>query len=129
MKAIHLPPKQRAAAGSDLEAAFRTLWKILAPQAPPPVAQYRFAALRQWRFDFAWPELLVAVEIDGLLRGRGGRHQRMEGFAKDLEKHNAALLLGWLPLRFARSDLDKRPAYVVDQVLAALKMRRSACPT
>lgn len=27
--------------------------------------EYRFAPKRLWRFDFAWPELALALEIEG----------------------------------------------------------------
>jgi len=62
--------------------------------------QTRFAPPRWWQFDFAWIRERVAVEIEGityfgLKQGYVGRHQSPEGFAKDCEKYNAALLLGW----------------------------------
>ena len=49
---------------------------------------------RRWRFDFAWIEQKVAVEIEGLTQ-QGGRHQRIGGFLDDAEKYEMALLLGW----------------------------------
>lgn len=68
---------------------------------PTPTAEYQFAPPRKWRFDWAWPELgvMLAVECEG---GAwvGGRHTRPQGFAKDIEKYNCAVLLGWRLLRF-----------------------------
>ena len=67
---------------------------------PRPVPEYRFALVhgRRWRFDYAWPELRVAVEIDG-----GGfvhgRHHRPAGFAEDCVKLNTAAIDGWIVLR------------------------------
>ena len=60
--------------------------------------EYRFAEPRRWRFDFAWPELALALEVEG---GSWvtGRHHRPASFAKDLEKYNTATLLGWRLLR------------------------------
>lgn len=66
---------------------------------PEPVAEHRFALPRRWRFDFAWPDHLVAVEIDGGL-WTYGRHNRPAGAIRDMEKLNAAARLGWRVLRF-----------------------------
>lgn len=61
---------------------------------PEPVREHRFLPDRKFRFDLAWPEEKLAVEIHG---GRWiyGRHQRPLGFQRDVEKHNLALLSGW----------------------------------
>lgn len=71
---------------------------------PPPVAEYRFDAVRRWRFDYAWPALKLAVERDG---GAfiGGRHTRGVGFIKDMEKGNAAVIQGWRVLHFTPQQL------------------------
>jgi len=47
-----------------------------------------------WRFDFAWPERRIALEIQGAV-WTGGKHARGAGMVKDYEKANAAALLGW----------------------------------
>lgn len=84
-------------------------------KAPPPVCEYRFAAehvglgpgikqrlaeqgLRDWRFDFAWPDRMFAVEVEGI-SPQGGRHQSVGGFRQDIEKYHAALDLGWIVYR------------------------------
>ena len=60
--------------------------------------EVRFHPVRRWRFDFAHPSTLVAIEIEG---GTwvGGRHTRPAGFHKDCEKYNTAALLGWTVFR------------------------------
>lgn len=63
-----------------------------------PVAEFRFAPPRRWRFDWCWPEHMIALEIEGGV-WTGGRHTRGSGFTKDVEKYNEAALLGWRVLR------------------------------
>lgn len=65
---------------------------------PAPEREYKFHATRRWRFDFAWPERKIAVEVEGGKWTRG-RHQRPDGFEKDAEKYNAAALAGWFVYR------------------------------
>ena len=68
------------------------------------VREYRFDPERRWRFDFAWEPKRFAVEVEG---GTwiGGRHNRGVGYAKDLEKYNAASKSGWAVLRFTTEDV------------------------
>lgn len=80
---------------------------------PPPVPQYHFHPTRRWRFDFAWPEHRVAVEIDGLVWRPGGksRHTTPAGFRADLEKRNEATLLGWRVLHFEQDAVASGEAF------------------
>lgn len=65
---------------------------------PAPVAEYRFHPVRRWRFDFAWPDHRVALEVEGGAFARG-RHTRGAGFRADIEKYNAAATERWFVLR------------------------------
>lgn len=65
---------------------------------PWPVEEFRFHPKRKWRFDLAWPDRKLAVEIEGGTWARG-RHTRGKGFRGDCEKYNEALFLGWRVLR------------------------------
>ena len=60
------------------------------------VREHQFTDERRWRFDYAWPSIKVAVEINGF----GFGHQAQQQIAADNEKANAAVLLGWRLLRF-----------------------------
>ena len=73
---------------------------------PEPCTEYAFFAVRKWRFDYAWPAHMIALEVEGgvFLKG-GGRHNRGAGFRKDLEKYNAATVLGWSVLRVLPQEL------------------------
>lgn len=64
-----------------------------------PVAEHHFDSVCRWRFDLAWPEHHLAVEVEGVTPGGGGRHQRIKGYEADCEKYNAAVLQGWRIVR------------------------------
>jgi very-short-patch-repair endonuclease len=87
------------------------LLQIRGVKLPIPHREYRFAAmhvglgtgikerlqrndLKDWKFDFAYPELKFAIECEGGLYS-DGRHTRGKGYEDDMEKYNAALMLGW----------------------------------
>lgn len=69
-----------------------------------PVPEHKFHPDRKWRFDFCWPEKLVALEVEGGI-WTGGRHTRGSGFTKDMEKYNAAASMGWRVLRTTPKEL------------------------
>lgn len=101
---------------SGPERSFLFYWCALAPTTcAEPVTEYRFARPRRWRFDFAWPDLRIAVEIEGGVYTRG-RHVRPGGYQGDIEKYNAAVLAGWRVLRYTAPMLDADPARVVREV-------------
>ena len=64
-----------------------------------PVKEYRFHPVRKWRFDYAFPDYKIAIEINGGV-WKAGRHNRGQGYINDLEKLNNAAALGWLVLQF-----------------------------
>lgn len=65
---------------------------------PAPVTEFRFHESRRWRFDYAWPDQKVALEVEGGV-WIAGRHTRGAGFVKDMEKYNEAACLGWRIIR------------------------------
>ena len=73
------------------------LLQIRAVGLSMPVEEHRFCK-RRWRFDLAWPDRKLAVEIEGGTWSHG-RHTRGKGFAMDCIKYNEATLLGWCVLR------------------------------
>ncbi len=84
----------RRAISSELEDALA--FQVRALKLPRPVREHRFATEigRQWRWDLAWPEQMLAVEI----QGGGfvqGRHGRGAGLEADAEKISNGTLLGW----------------------------------
>ena len=105
---------------SDLERALETQLRALG--LPEPEREYRFGAiaaggtgkglrarldqagLKDWRFDFAWLNEFVAVEVNGGTWVRG-RHNRGSSVGSDYEKLNAAQLLGWIVLQFTGDQI------------------------
>lgn len=73
-------------------------WQLAATGLPTPEREHRILPPRRWRTDFAWPALMLAVEVEGGIF-TGGRHTSPTGFAKDIEKYNALTLAGWKLLR------------------------------
>jgi hypothetical protein len=61
------------------------------------VREYKFHPTRKWRFDYALPDLKVAVEYQGLNFGHGGPsgHQTIKGIAAENEKLSEAAIAGW----------------------------------
>ncbi len=70
------------------------------------MAEYRFDDIRQFRFDFAHPKLMIAVEIEGGVWSYGA-HVRGTGYIKDMEKYNLAIVLGWKILRYTTNQNKK----------------------
>jgi very-short-patch-repair endonuclease len=100
---------------SDGEEAFALDCKKYAIQV---LREYRFHPTRKWRFDFWIPAHQLGVEIEGGT-WMAGRHNRGSGYAKDLEKYNAATLLGYRVLRFTTQMVTSGEA--IELTLAALK--------
>ena len=101
---------------SDGERAMTTLieWAKL----PKPEPEFVFAPPRKWRFDFAWPDRMVALEVEG---GTwiSGAHTRGRHFESDAEKYNEAALAGWKVLRVTTDMIeDGRALAFVERALA-----------
>lgn len=82
---------------------------IIKKHFPDYTAEYKFHPARKWRADYAIPSESLLIEIEGGVWTRG-RHTRGKGYIKDLEKYNAAVLLGYLLLRYTpqqTAELDR----------------------
>lgn len=92
----------------------------------PGVTEFTFAPPRKWRFDVAWPEARLAVEIDGGVFC-GGRHSRGAGYRADAQKLNTATLLGWRVLRVLPEQV--RSLECLTYILPALGQGTFTVPT
>lgn len=83
-----------------------------------PVREFKFSE-RGWRFDFAWPDRKIAVEVEGGTSFGKSRHSHGKGFESDAVKYNTAALLGWRVLRFTTAMVHRGQA--IDTIIEALK--------
>lgn len=102
---------------SQLEQTFAYQMRVAKVEAPTP--ELVFHPTRKWRFDFAWPDRMIAVEVEGAT-WTGGRHTRGSGFEADAEKYGAAAVLGWRVIRVTGDMVnDGRALNLIEQALAA----------
>lgn len=82
---------------SYLEQAFGRA--VIVNRLPMPVREYQFF---RYRFDFAWPKIKVAVEVDG------EHHKKGAQLRSDKKKDKLAKEYGWVVLRADRSMVNSR---------------------
>jgi very-short-patch-repair endonuclease len=70
------------------------------------------------RPDFAYPALLIAIEVDGW-----EVHGTPEATTLDFERQNALERRGWMVMRFTWYDVTCRPDYVAYEIAQALRSR------
>lgn len=86
---------------------------------PPMLPQFRFCPTRRWRADFAYPEAMLLIEVDGGT-WTGGRHVRGKGFENDCEKTSTAAALGYRVIRLTRGMIESGQA--VELIRQALEV-------
>ncbi len=112
--------KWRRRTCDDKAQSFDYYWRMFAPDLPRPKPEYEFDRHigRRHRFDWAWPDFRIAVEVDGGQYSRfGGRHAT----DADREKLNIAASLRWLVFRFSPQQLERDPAACVGMVAVAIR--------
>jgi very-short-patch-repair endonuclease len=66
--------------------------------------------------DVAFPDLALAVEIDGW-----AFHSDVERFQRDRTRQNELVALGWTVLRFTWADVVERPRYVIATISSQIR--------
>ena len=66
-------------------------------------SEFIFSKERKFRFDWAVPQILVAIEYEGIFSEKSG-HTTLNGYKKDVEKYNLATKLGWKILRYTADN-------------------------
>lgn len=73
------------------------------------VEELQFHPRRKFRFDWAIPSMMIAVEYEGLI-SKKSRHTTISGYTNDCQKYNEAQILGWTVLRYtAKNYKDVEP--------------------
>jgi very-short-patch-repair endonuclease len=99
---------------SKLEVAFERV--VRRASMPTPEYQYWVGEKpKRYRVDAAWPEVKLAVEVDGF-----EAHGTRRAFQRDLDRQNVLVLGGWTVLRFTWNDVVRRPGHVAQQIAEAL---------
>lgn len=91
-----------------------------------PVVEFEFHPEHKYRFDYCWPAVKVALEVEGGLfggkdaKGRQykGAHSSISGMLRDLAKYNGAAIHGWRVLRVTPDQLFTQGT--VDMLVAVL---------
>ena len=104
---------------SALEADFAFALKAIGCEM---IREYQFHPSRKWRLDFAHVETLTGLEIDGG-EFSGGAHSRGVGMAKDYEKRNAAIELGWVVFQITGAMCKKDPIGLAEMVKRVIAER------
>ena len=101
------------------------LIQVAEAELETPQSEHKFLDKRRFRFDFAWPDRLLAVEIEGGV-WVGGRHNRGKGYENDCDKLNLSQLEGWLLLYVTTTHIARGDA--AELIRKALKVRKLKPP-
>jgi hypothetical protein len=84
---------------TGIDAKTSLLLQIREAGLPPPEVEAPFKGIsgkRRFRFDYAWPARLLAVEYQGGIYSKGPTgHRTAKGMKEDMEKLNEAVCCGW----------------------------------
>lgn len=110
------------AAGCDSELEIYGVREVL--PAPPVVPRYvqqhpvTLPGGRRIKLDAAWPDVMVAVELDG-----AAFHGSRQARERDLRRDSALAALGWIILRFSYARLVADPEDCRREIVAAILHR------
>jgi len=75
--------------------------------------EFYFHPDRKWRADFHLIGKKILVEVEGGIWS-GGRHTRGKGYIGDMEKYNAAVMLGFQVIRFSTDQV--KSGHAIQQI-------------
>lgn len=105
---------------SELE--LRMLEALRRAGIPTPTLQHvvRLGDGSVVRFDFAWPDLLLALEVDHAFWHSGSRES-----TKDKGRDRKLAGLGWLTLRVTNDDMSSDLTTTIREIGAVIAERRA----
>ncbi len=71
--------------------------------------EFKFHPTRKWRADFHLKDKKILVEVEGGIWSNG-RHTRGKGYLGDLDKYNAATMMGYQVIRFSTEQVKSGKA-------------------
>lgn len=101
---VHLGPVMEKPTGSDLEELFAQ--QLSLTQLPKPIRQYLHLRGSKHTLDFAWPDLWIGVEVQGMV------HRIKGSFKNDIKKRAHGLLQGWKVLEVGGAEIRDGTAMV-----------------
>lgn len=66
--------------------------------------EFKFHPERKWKADFHLVGKKILVEVEGGIWS-GGRHTRGKGYIGDMQKYNAATMMGYQVIRFSTEQV------------------------
>jgi len=84
-------------------------WQIRMTGLPTPERQYAAIPGRRHRFDFAWPNFKLLLDVQGGIFTKG-KHGRGAGIMQDQEKLNLATIEGWHVMHVSVRHIDEGTA-------------------
>ena len=100
------------------ESLLETLYFQLLREGAVPTPTKQLVVPGIGRIDFAYPDFMVSIELDG-----GRFHSSREAQERDRAKSNDLVAAGWRVLRFTWDDVTKHP----DRVLALMRSLGAQC--
>lgn len=82
------------------------------------VQEFKFHTARKWRADFHIKNTKLLIEVEGGIWS-GGRHTRGKGYIGDMEKYNAATMMGYQVLRFSTEQVTS--GFAIKQIEGLVK--------
>ena len=107
------------AAGDDTPPSWLERRFIRLLEAAPVPGYSREHPVGPYRMDFAWCEVLLAIEVHG-----SRWHKKRLRWASDLERHNYLTARGWTILHFTWDQIKKEPQVVISEVVTTYRRLR-----
>ncbi|WP_168396903.1 DUF559 domain-containing protein [Acinetobacter indicus] len=82
------------------------------------VQEFQFHDKRKWRADFHISNTKLLIEVEGGIWSNG-RHTRGKGYLGDMEKYNAATMMGFQVLRFSTEQVTS--GFAIKQIEGLVK--------
>lgn len=104
---------------ADASVLERRALRVLASVGlPAPRREFPIPWSPAKRFDLAYPDQMLAIELDGRRF-----HDRPDAFERDRERDRTAATHGWVVVRFTWTDVNHRPHELVRTVATLLDVR------